>query len=191
TRRLRLTGALEIHWDRIALLEKATAASLTMTWHSPDVADLRYRGFGAVQTLPLDCPITPDYDRVSRDSPWTVVPEGWSTRHGDVLELIAQRDEGLALVHSGDELSLEFSAAALPPKPEGLVREFFLYVDGWDKDSDFHVATGTQIEPLPHHGQDDQRYGQESRPAFPTDAWHRKYNTRWVEGRALKRTARR
>ncbi|MCI0539833.1 MAG: hypothetical protein L0Z50_31885, partial [Verrucomicrobiales bacterium] len=106
-------------------------------------------------------------------------------------ELIASRDEGLALINGGDELTLKFPADSLPPKPAGTVREFFLYVDGWDKDSDFHVAAGTQVEPLPFHAMNDQLYGQEKRPQFPSDALHRKYNTRWIEGKVLKQSARR
>jgi hypothetical protein len=105
--------------------------------------------------------------------------------------LIGSRDEALVLMNGGDELTLKFTASSLPPKPVGSVREFFLYADGWDKDSDFHVVAGTQVEPLPFHGMDDQRYGREKRPQFPSDMLHRKYNTRWVEGRVLKQTAKR
>ena len=94
-------------------------------------------------------------------------------------------------MNSGDELSLRFLVDSLPPRSDHSIREFFLYTDGWDKDSDFHVAMGTQVEPLPFHGMHDQLYGQEMRPRFPSDALHRKYNTRWVEGRVLKQTARR
>ncbi len=94
-------------------------------------------------------------------------------------------------MNGGDELTLKFAVSSLPPKPGGTVREFFLYADGWDKDSDFHVAAGTQVEPLPFHGMDDQLYGRENRPRFPSDVLHRKYNTRWVEGRVLKQTAKR
>ena len=94
-------------------------------------------------------------------------------------------------MNGGDELSLKFPASSLPPRPAGSLREFFLYADGWDKDSDFHVAAGTQVEPLPFHGMNDQLYGREKRPESPTDALHRKYNIRWVEGRVLKQTARR
>ena len=108
-----------------------------------------------------------------------------------MLELVAARDEGLVLINSGDELSLEFLASSLPPKPTGTSREFFLYADGWDKDSDFHVAAGTQVEPLPFHGMSDQLYGKEQRPEFPADALHHKYNTRWVESTVLKQTAKR
>ena len=93
-------------------------------------------------------------------------------------------------MNGGDALSLKFRVSSLPLKPAASVREFFLYADGWDKDSDFHVALGTQVEPLPFHGMNDQLYGREKRPQFPSDALHRKYNTRWVEGKVLKQTAR-
>jgi len=189
TRRLRLTQAFEIHWDRIALMERKSNAQTKITFITPSEADLHFRGFSAIQNLPPDWPLTPDYAAVSPNSYWTITPGGWCTRYGDVSELIATRDEGLALLNGGDELTLKFAASSLPPKPSGTVREFFLYVDGWDKDSDFHVATGTQVEPLPFHGMDDHLYGREKRPQFPSDALHRKYNTRWVEGRVLKQTA--
>ena len=189
TRRLRLTQAFEIHWDRIALMEKKSNAQTKITFITPGEADLHYRGFSAIENLPPDWPLTPNYDVVSPNSFWTITPGGWCTRYGDVLELIGSRDEGLALLNGGDELTLKFTASSLPPKASGTIREFFLYVDGWDKDSDFHVVTGTHVEPLPFHGMDDQLYGRQKRPSFPSDALHRKYNTRWVEGRVLKQTA--
>ncbi|MBL9166675.1 MAG: VCBS repeat-containing protein [Verrucomicrobiales bacterium] len=189
TRRLRLTGAFEIHWDRIALMEKKSAAETRLSYVSPNTADLRFRGFSQLRDLPSDWPLTPDYEQVSPNFYWTLTPGGWCTRYGDVLELVARRDEGLALINAGDELSLRFSVSSLPAKPPGQVREFFLYVDGWDKDSDFHVATGTQVEPLPFHGMNGQLIGREKRPSFPSDELHRTYNTRWVEGRVLKQIA--
>jgi hypothetical protein len=70
---------------------------------------------------------------------------------------------------------------------EGHVREYFLYSDGWDKDSDFHVAAGTTVEPIPWHGMDDQKYGEQKRPAFPADGLMQRYNTRWVGERVLAR----
>jgi Flp pilus assembly protein TadD len=191
TRRLRLTQAFEIHWDRIALMEKKPDAKTTIAFITPKEADLHFRGFSSLQNLPPDWPLTPEYESVSPNSYWTLTPGGWCTRYGDVLELIAVRDEGLALLNAGDELTLKFPETSLPAKPPGSVREFFLYVDGWDKDSDFHVATGTKVEPLPFHGMNDQQYGREKRPEFPSDSLHEKYNTRWVEGRVLKQTARR
>jgi len=191
TRRLRLKQAFEIHWDRIAMMEKKPNAQTKISFISPSDANLHFRGFSPIQDLPSDWPLTPDYDIVRSNSYWTIIPGGWCTRYGEVSELIATRDEGLTLINSGDELTLKFATSSLPPKPVGSVREFFLYSDGWDKDSDFHVAAGTEVEPLPYHGMDDQNYGREKRPQFPSDAQHREYNTRWVEGRVLKQTARR
>ena len=186
TKRLRLTTAFEIHWDHIALMEKKPNARTKITTLKPTEAHLHFRGFSDLEALPPDWPLTPNYDKVTADSYWTITPSGWCTRYGAVSELIASRDEGLLLMNSGDELTLNFSVDSLPPKSPGSVREFFLYVDGWDKDSDFHVAAGTQVEPLPFHGMDDQRYSMETRPAFASDALHRKYNTRWVEGKGLR-----
>ncbi|MDP6735287.1 MAG: FG-GAP-like repeat-containing protein [Nitrospinaceae bacterium] len=189
TSRLRLTGAFEIHWDRIALMEKKPDSQTRIHYIQPSEADLQFRGFSAVQKLPPDWPITPDYDRVTANSHWTITPGGWCTRYGSVSELIAERDEGLVIMNSGDELTLSFTASSLPSKPSGSVRDFFLYSDGWDKDSDFHVAAGAQVEPLPFHGMNDQHYTQVKRPPFPSDALHRQYNTRWVEGKGLRQTA--
>jgi hypothetical protein len=188
TRRLRLTEAFELHWDRVALMEEKPDPATRITFVPPAQADLHFRGFSSLEDLPPDYPLTPNYDAVSPNSYWTVLPGGWCTRYGDVLELVDRRDEGLALINSGDELSLNFPVASLPPKPAGSIRNFFLYADGWDKDSDFHVAAGTQVEPLPFHGMRDEEYGREPRPPFPSDGLHRKYNTRWVEGRVLKQT---
>jgi hypothetical protein len=97
-----------------------------------------------------------------------------------VDDLIGRRDDAFALLNGGDELTLSFAAGELPPKPAGAERDFFLYSVGWDKDSDFHVARGTTVEPLPWHGMDDQLHGRQERPAFPSDSLMQKYNTRWV-----------
>lgn len=191
TRRLKLQAGFEIHWDRIALMEKAIDAKTQITKLSPTRTDLHWRGFSEFADLPWDWPLTPQYDKVNVDPKWRITPGGWCTRYGAVDELLARQDEGMVLLNGGDELTLEFAAFELPPKPDGYVREFFIYTDGWDKDSDFHVKTGTTVGPLPWHGMNDQAYGTEPRPKFPSDALHEKYNTRWVEPRVLQRSARR
>jgi hypothetical protein len=97
-----------------------------------------------------------------------------------VDELVAAEDNGVVTVAAGDALTLEFSAAAVPRIPSGLRRRFFLWTVGWNKDADYHVAAGDRIDPLPWHGMDDARHGQETRPSFPSDALHQRFNTRWV-----------
>ena len=93
---------------------------------------------------------------------------------------MTRRDDRLVLLAGGDELALSFDAAQLPPPAPGMTRDFFLHVVGWDKDADFHVGEGWQLEPLPFQGMDDQAYGHEPRPGRIDDSWIKAYNTRWV-----------
>ncbi len=184
TRRLRLTQAFEIHWDRAALFTEVTPVSGR---ELPLVsADLHWRGYSEVADRPWTEPLTPIYDRPQPAPPWRTTPAGWATRYGPVDELVKQADDGLAMIAGGDELTLRF-AADLPASAAGMERDFFLYTIGWDKDGDYHVARGTTIEPLPWRGMDDQRHGIEPRPAFPSDVLHEQYNTRWVGERTYSR----
>jgi len=180
SKRLRIRTAFEIHWDRIALLEKRDNSQTRITTLAPDKSHLHWRGFSEYEALPWTQPLTPDYETVSPLARWTLNPTGWCTRYGEMGELIAQPDNALALINAGDELTLSFASDRLPSRPEGAVRDFFLYSVGWDKDSDFHCELGWQVEPLPWSGMDDQRYGHQARPVFPTDALMKKFNTRWV-----------
>jgi hypothetical protein len=187
SRRLRLNTAFEIHWDRIALFEMRENAGTKIERLLPDVADLHWRGFSQPEPLPWYFPLTPDYDRVAQNPPWRITPMGWCTRYGDIRELIERRDNALALLNGGDELTLKFAAHRLPPKPPGFVRDFFIHTTGWDKDSDFHCELGWLVEPLPWHGMDDQAYGKQRRPIIDGDWWVKKYNTRWVGPLTLNR----
>jgi hypothetical protein len=184
-RRLRITTAFEIHWDRIALMEKFDNSETRITVIAPTRTDLHWRGFSEYKDQPWHQPLTPDYERVRSLAKWTITPAGWCTRYGPVDELIAERDNSLALLNGGDELTLWFPASQLPPKPG--MRDFFLYSVGWDKDADFHCARGSEVEPLPWHGMDSQKYACESRPSFTSDKLMEKYNTRWVGPRTFTR----
>jgi len=190
SRRLKLTTAFEIHWDRIALLERRAAADTQIARLLPDHADLHWRGFSEFADLPWTQPLTPVHERVFQNAPWVITPMGWCTRYGAVDELIAAEDNGFVILNGGDELTLSWAVDRLPPKPAGARRDFFLYTVGWDKDADFHVQLGWQVEPLPWIGMDDQQYGRQPRPPQPADALDRKYRTRWVGQHTLKRAAR-
>jgi Flp pilus assembly protein TadD len=186
-RRLRLSAAFEIHWDRIALFEKHDNSETRITFVSPNVADLHWRGFSEYKHLPWHEPLTPAYESTYSTARWTITPAGWCTRYGDVSELIGKRDNAFALINGGDELTLKFSPRRLPAKPADAQRDFFLWSVGWDKDSDFHCVRGDEVEPLPWHGMDDQQYGHQIRPPFPSDELMKKYNTRWVGSYTLTR----
>lgn len=186
--RLRLSSAFEIHWDQVLLFERVPSARMQITEVHPARTDLHWRGFSVFEDLPDYLPWTPDYNDVRQNPPWRTTPAGWCTRYGAIDELIAKKDNALALLNGGDELTLTFDAASLPAKPEGYIRNFFLFTVGWDKDADFHVRYGDTVEPLPFHGMDDQQYGQEPRPVIDGDWWMQKYNTRWVGPLTLDRT---
>src|SRR5205085_10068857 len=64
-RRLRLTAGFEIHWDRIALFEKAGEANTRITTLAADSADLHWRGFSDFEDLPWAQRLTPKYGSVS------------------------------------------------------------------------------------------------------------------------------
>ena len=185
TKRLRVTAAFELHWDRIALFERAGEAQTHVTHFAPTRTDLHRRGYSVMSVLRGTSLLVPDYDQVEAQPLWRLTPGGWATRYGAVDELLHARDNALALICAGDELTLEFAAEKHPVKTAAMERDYFLFVSGWDKDSDFHVASGTTIEPWPWHGLNDQSYATQPRPAFTNDAWIQKYNTRWVGPRIL------
>jgi hypothetical protein len=184
-RRLRLSSAFEIHWNRIALFEKTALPAVTEI-HAT-AADLHWHGYGEKEDLPAHLPLTPIHDQ-TRDTPnWRLTPSGWVTRYGAVDALVEAKDNRLALIAAGDELTLDFDATQLPSQPPGTTRHFFLFTSGWDKDADFHVAQGWTVDPLPWHGMDSQRYGREPRPNLDDD-WIRQYNTRWIGPRPLRKS---
>jgi hypothetical protein len=165
-RRLRLITSFELHWDRIALFERADPTELHCHELLPCSANLHWRGFSEIKSRAPGHPQTPDYEIVSPSPPWRTTPQGWCTRYGDVLDLVGARDDRLVLLNAGDALRLRFSAKELPPVPKGLVRSFFFYSVGWDKDADLNVEDGDTVEPL---------------PAGALGDWCVEYNTRWVE----------
>ena len=188
SRRLRLSTAFEIHWDRVALFEKRDNSETRITSLAAARANLHWRGFSDFEDLPWTFPLTPDYGKARDTAHWRITPAGWCTRYGEVGELIGQRDNALALLNGGDELTLSFAAGQVPGKPTGHERDFFLFSVGWDKDADVHCKLGSQVEPLPWHGMDHQLYGEQPRPAFANDSWIKKYNTRWVGPYTLSRS---
>ena len=186
TRRLRLSAAFEIHWDRIALMEKYKRKDVVQHFLKPSQTNLHWRGFSEYQDLPWNIPLSPDYNRVNATAPWLLMPSGWCTRYGEVNELLSAKDNQLVILNGGDELTLRFDGLAIPPKSDKRRRSFYLFVSGWDKDADPHVVKGQTVEPIPWHGMDGQRYGQQLRPQTLNDEWRKKYNTRWVGQFALR-----
>ena len=116
-----MKAGFEIHWDRIALAEKAGEAETQVQRLSPSSTDLHWRGYSEFKDLPWSQPLTPDYARVRSWPDWRITPSGWCTRYGPIDELIATRDGGLALLNGGDELTVDFAADGIRPKQASLL----------------------------------------------------------------------
>lgn len=176
TRRLRLTTSFQIYWDRIALFTRRPLPEEHR--HTVDFsrADLAWRGFSRVETAVDGITRVPVFEEVSDQPPWHTTLEGWCTRYGDVSELLRATDGRLAVLNGGDAMTLEWSVEALPPKPAGWTRTFFLDAVGWDKEENANTDGGDRVEPLPRQPLAIDPEG----TSVLRDDWTRHYNTRWV-----------
>ena len=180
SREVRIVTNLCVYWDEIYLLEDNRAPANHLTAAGLLSADLHYRGFSKARIHPQrKQPEQFDYQTVSPTSMWNPTP-GKYTRYGAVEELLREPDDRMAIMGSGDEVSLRFSAASLPQLPAGWKRDFLLLVDGWAKDADANTAFSQTVTPLPFHGMSSYPYL--STEAYPRDQAHqdylREYNTR-------------
>ncbi len=180
SRKIRIITNLCVYWDEIFLSEDSSETGVKPVPISFDSADLHFRGFSETRIDPRrKQPDTFFYGRVSPVSFWNPTP-GLYTRFGRVDSLLRDVDDQLVIMGSGDEVSLRFPAAQLPPPPSGWTRDFLLKVDGWAKDRDPNTAFSSTVLPLPFHGM--SRYPYPANEHFPRDAMHnayqRTYNTR-------------
>jgi hypothetical protein len=124
---------------------------------------------------------------VSLKAPW-VLPHGRFTRYGDVLPLVTDRDDMFVVLNSGDEVSMAFPAAGLPASPAGWRRDFFVYLGGYTKESDYASFTSGVVDPLPFEAMSTYPYAASER--YPDGPAHRSYlatyNTRVVRAQALR-----
>ena len=74
--------------------------------------------------------------------------QGHFTRYGNVLPLLTENDDQMAILGSGDGLLVEFPTP-IADVPEGWTRDFILHTVGWDKDADLNTVYGQSVDPLP------------------------------------------
>ncbi len=187
--RVRIRTNMQIYWDHVFYTTRLHHQPLQTVWLEPVGADLHYRGFSELFRETPGGPHIPDYSRVTTGQKWRDLT-GFCTRYGDVLPLLLAADSKYVIMNAGDELSLEFDAAALPEAlPRHWRRDFIFYNDGWLKDGDLNTAHGQTVEPLPFHGM--TRYPYSADEAYPDDAAHRayrrEYNTRRITTEAFRR----
>jgi hypothetical protein len=124
-----------------------------------------------------------DYSRVRFTSAWNPTP-GLYTRYGEVAPLLAEPDDRMVVMGSGDELRMRFDAHGLPPVPPGWTRDFLLLVDGWAKDADANTAFSQSVLPLPFHAMTSYPYPGGER--YPRDAAHDAYVRDYLTRPALR-----
>jgi hypothetical protein len=147
--------------DRAELVHGGFAKTFRPDGHKPDI-------FLHEQKLPY--------------SPWGMFCYGRHTRYGDIRELLLATDDRYAIMAPGDEAVIDFATSRAPELPQGWVRDFVFYADGFMKDIRARIAYGSYVEPLPFHGM--SAYPPARGESFPLDEKHRRYvetyNTRDV-----------
>lgn len=169
--RVRIRTNMAIYWDRIAYTVADPPAPVRLTPVPLAAAQLSFRGFSQARREAPDGPQVFVHDDVSREVRWADMA-GLYTRFGDVRALLTAADDRYVVMKGGDAVRLEFEPSALPPLPDGWVRDYLIVLDGWDKDADKNTVAGQTVEPLPFHGMDDARYGQ---LVFPDSESHREF----------------
>ncbi|HEV7784361.1 MAG TPA: hypothetical protein VGQ28_03425, partial [Thermoanaerobaculia bacterium] len=184
SREVRIETSLCVYWDEIFLSEDTGELSVALTEWAPGAAELRFRGFSQPVIHPeRKQPEGFDYQTFMPVSEWNPTP-GLYTRYGDVRELLADVDDRLVIMGSGDEVRLRFDARALPRLAAGWRRDFLLKVDGWAKDADANTAFSQSVEPLPFHAM--SRYPYPPGEHFPDDEAHSAYRVYYNTRQALR-----
>lgn len=135
-------------------------------------ADLHYRGFSQPIVDPRHLhPDNFDYTRKLAGAPWNPFG-GRYTRYGAVKDLVTAADDRLVVMAAGDELTLTFDAAKLPPLRSGWQRDYFLYARGYAKDGEPNTACFRTSDPLPFYRMSNYPYPPGERDSSP---WWRQY----------------
>jgi hypothetical protein len=173
SREVRIVTNLCVYWDEIFLVEDDAPPSVRLTTVPMLAANLHFRGFSKATIHPeRKQPEKFDYQTASSTSMWNPTPGNY-TRYGSVDTLLAEPDDRMVIMGSGDEVRMRFGAAGLPPLPSGWTRDFLLLVDGWAKDADANTAFSQTVLPMPFHAMSSYPYP--SNEHYPRDSAHQDY----------------
>lgn len=169
--RVRIATSAQIYWDDVFFTVDEEPAELRLSELELDSADLHYRGFSRPLPSRPNAPDEYDYENRFQTPKWAPM-KGNFTRYGDVRELLAEADDRMAILGSGDELTISFIAPANDP-PAGWVRDFVIHNVGYDKDADLNTVYGQTVEPLPYQAMSAYPYPPDSN--FPSTPAHLDY----------------
>ncbi|MHC4548723.1 MAG: FG-GAP-like repeat-containing protein [Planctomycetota bacterium] len=182
--RFRLRTNLELYCDRIGLgIDRGQARSRVHRLR-PRSAHLHERGYPREYSPDGAHPLLYDYGLMDPGYPFKTMT-GDYTRFGEVAPLLEQADDCYVIFGKGEELTLRYPVAALPPPGEGRRRTLMLYTVGYCKDMDPYTAFPDTVEPLPFRAMSNYPYG--ARERYPDDEEHRRYRAEWNTRRVRRR----
>lgn len=176
--RVRIGTTLRLHWDEVLVVRDPEPVPVQEHVLAPQQAKLYFRGFSRRIDDRLDQPERFVFDElVDARGVRFDQGQGLLTRYGDVLPLVLERDDMLAIFSAGDALELGFSVEGLPAPPPGWVRDYLFFSVGWNKDGDPNNGTGATVEPLPYHAMERYPYPEEGYPPA-LRSYRQQWNTR-------------
>jgi tetratricopeptide (TPR) repeat protein len=151
-RRIRIWTNLKIYWDQVLIdTTPDGAVPLRRTEIPLAEASLAFRGFPRELTGSPATDLQYVHGEVSKYGPYAR-HRGFYTKYGEVTPLLQGAEDQFVVFGAGDEVALEFDAAALPPLLPGWTRDYFVYFNGFVKDMDFYAAHAQTVGPLPFKG---------------------------------------
>jgi hypothetical protein len=182
SRRIRIVTNLQIYWDQVLVDDGAKFANMST---DPKIrqtelrlmsASLAFRGYPQQIDGITRGDLNYDYQKMSRTGPF-VPQRGAYTHYGDVTPLLQHIDDEYVIFGTGEDMDLEFDAAAQPALPAGWVRDYFFYANGFVKDMDFYEAFPFTVDTMPFHAMSGYPY--RSKEHYPNDAKHIAYQLEW------------
>ncbi len=115
--RIRITTNLQIYWDQVLVSNETEHPELVKQTEVPlATASLAFRGYPRQIDGATPGDLTYHYNEASATGPF-IRQRGPYTHYGDVTPLLKAIDDHFVIFGSGEDIDLEFNAAALPPLP--------------------------------------------------------------------------
>ena len=184
---MKISTDMQIYWDSAFYSIGEPDVPMEITELRPHSADLHYRGFSELYRPTPHAPHLFNYESVITEAQWRDLAGNY-TRYGDVTPLLQRIDDMYVVMNAGDEMTVEFDAATLPPLKDGWVRDFILFSDGWDKDGDINTLFSQTAGPLPFHGMSAYPYPEGEN--YPDDLEHVRYQLEYNTRRGRAQVAR-
>lgn len=182
SQRIRLVTNLQIYWDQVLVdngPEAAGASRMSQVRQTElplMLANLAFRGYPQQLDGATPGDLNYNYQRMSHTGPF-VPQRGAYTRYGDVTPLLRHVDDEYVIFGTGEDMDLEFDAAAQPALPKSWVRDYFFYANGFVKDMDFYEASPFTVDAMPFHGMSGYPYSGSEH--YPDDAKRVAYQLEW------------